>query len=158
MARDRDDSGRARNARPRDELGRPLPKGVRGVPRISEDAVFTPLEALTIAQDLFDRGMAFHAHEVFESMWKRADDDDRELWRGLAQLAVAITHAQRGNPTGAVKLLQRATGALDGVNAPHDIDAAGLVRYARTLMEDLRAGNELGPNRLRPVVLLRHIP
>ena len=128
------------------------------MPRISEDAVFTPREALTMAQDLFDRGRAFHAHEVFESMWNRADDDDRELWRGLAQLAVAVTHVQRGNPTGAVELLQRAIGALNGVDAPHDIDAAGLVRYARTLMEDLRAGNELGPNRLRPVVLRRHIP
>ncbi|MCZ9345950.1 DUF309 domain-containing protein, partial [Streptomyces sp. TRM76130] len=34
--RDRDDEGRARNARPRDGLGRPLPYGADGVPRQPE--------------------------------------------------------------------------------------------------------------------------
>ena len=37
MDRDRDEDGRARNSRPRDELGRPLPIGSVGVERIPED-------------------------------------------------------------------------------------------------------------------------
>ena len=152
MARDRDASGRARNARERDELGRVLPKGADGVPRISEDAVFAPREALVLAQDLLDRGRAFHAHEVFEAMWKQADQHDRALWRGLAQLAVAITHVQRGNRKGALALLQRATDALDRFGTPYDVDTAGLVGYAAALADDLRAGAELGADRLRPTV------
>ncbi|MYW74515.1 DUF309 domain-containing protein, partial [Pseudonocardia sp. SID8383] len=33
-SRDRDDRGRARNARPRDAAGRPLPHGAPGVGRV----------------------------------------------------------------------------------------------------------------------------
>ena len=156
MARDRDATGRARNARARDELGRPLPKGAPGVPRIPEDAVFTPREALTVGQDLIDRGRAFHAHEVFEAMWKQADEQDRVLWRALAQLAVAITHLQRGNHKGALALLQRATEAIDPLHARYDVDTAGLVGYADALMADIHAGVDIGAERLRPRVLIRH--
>lgn len=152
MARDRDESGRARNARGRDELGRPLPRGVEGVPRVPEDAVFTPLEALDAAQEYLDRGQAFHAHEVFEAMWKQTESADRELWQGLAQLAVAITHVQRGNRTGALALLRRATTAIDLPAAPHDIDTTGLVGHAGRLIEDLEAGREIDTGRLRPRV------
>lgn len=156
MARDRDASGRARNARARDELGRPLPKGAPGVPRIPEDAVFTPREALTVGQDLIDRGRAFHAHEVFEAMWKQADEQDRVLWRALAQLAVAITHLQRGNHKGALALLQRATEAIGPLGARYDVDTTGLAGYADALMADVRAGVDIGADRLRPRVLIRH--
>lgn len=152
MARDRDESGRARNARARDELGRPLPRGVQGVPRVPDDAVFTPPEALTAAQDYLDRGQAFHAHEVFEAMWKQADPAERELWQGLAQLAVAITHVQRGNRKGALALLRRATEAIDQPETPHDIDTVGLVGYAEKLIDDLQADGEIGADRLRPGV------
>jgi predicted metal-dependent hydrolase len=126
------------------------------VPRIPEDAVFTPREALTVGQDLIDRGRAFHAHEVFEAMWKQADEQDRVLWRALAQLAVAITHLQRGNHKGALALLRRATEAIDPLGARYDVDSAGLVEYADALMADIQAGADIGADRLRPRVLIRH--
>jgi hypothetical protein len=152
MARDRDESGRARNARARDELGRPLPRGARGVPRVPEDAVFTPSGALDAAQDFLDRGQAFHAHEVFEAMWKQTESADRELWQGLAQLAVAITHIQRGNRRGALALLHRAIVAIDRPDMPHGIDTVGLVGYAGELITRLQADEEIGADRLRPRV------
>lgn len=160
MARDRDESGRARNARPRDRLGRPLPHGAAGVPRVPEDAVFTPAEALVAAQDYLDRGYAFHAHEVFEAMWKQTvrnqtGGDERELWQGLAQFAVAITHVQRGNRKGAVALLERAIVAIDRPAVPYGIDAAGLVRYATELIGTLGAGADVDPQRLRPRITVR---
>ena len=65
--RERDAAGRALNARPRDELGRPLPRGSVGVPRIPEDAVYTPEQGLATAQRLLDAGRPFHAHEVLEA-------------------------------------------------------------------------------------------
>src|ERR1700716_548567 len=104
VGRDRDVAGRPRNARPRDELGRPLPHGAAGVEGIPDDLTLTPDETLTEAQRLLDAGRAFQAHEVLESTWKAAAPADRELWRGLAQLAVGLTHARRGNSVGAVQL------------------------------------------------------
>ncbi|TDC60217.1 DUF309 domain-containing protein [Micromonospora sp. KC207] len=84
---------------------------------------------------LTDRGRAFHAHEVLESAWKAAPEPERELWRDLAQLAVGLTHAQRGNAVGAVRLLRRAADRVEGYanDAPHGLDMAGLVVWARAL-------------------------
>jgi uncharacterized protein len=109
-ARDRDPGGRARNARPRDELGRPLPRAAPGpqdVPRIPDDLIVTPAEAAELGGRLLADGHPFHAHEVFEAAWKSTPAPDRELWRGLAQIAVGLTHARRGNARGAVALLRR---------------------------------------------------
>jgi uncharacterized protein len=132
--RDRDDEGRARNARPRDALGRPLPYGAAGEERAPEGVLRAPAESLTEAQQLLDAGRPFHAHEVLEDAWKSAPDDERQLWRGLAQLAVGQTHLLRGNATGAATLLERGAGNIEpyAEASPHGIDVRGLVRWART--------------------------
>lgn len=120
--RDRDASLRPRNARPRDGLGRPLAHDAVGVPRQPEGQRRSPAETLALAGQLFDAGKPFHAHEVFEDAWKAGEDADRELWRGLAQLAVGATHAARGNRRGAVALLTR--GAVTISPFAHIGDAA----------------------------------
>ncbi|MFW3169754.1 DUF309 domain-containing protein [Geodermatophilus sp. CPCC 206100] len=131
--RDRDPTGRARSARPRDALGRPLPHGTPGVERAPEGQVRAPADALAEAQRLLDAGRPFHAHEVLEDAWKSAPAAERQLWRGLAQLAVGLTHAARGNQRGAATLLDRGAGNVAGYAAapPHRIDVAGLVAWAR---------------------------
>jgi hypothetical protein len=130
--RDRDTEGRARNARPRDGLGRPLPYDATGVERAPEGVVRTPNESLTEAQRLLDDGMPFHAHEVLEDAWKTAPSAERELWRGLAQLAVGMTHAARGNASGADALITRGASTIEPYLAspPHGIDIAGLLEWA----------------------------
>src|SRR5918997_6934199 len=85
--RDRDLEGRARNARPRDALGRPLPYDAVGEDRAPEGVVRAPAQSLAEAQELLDAGRQFHAHEVLEDAWKSAPDADRQLWRGPAPLA-----------------------------------------------------------------------
>lgn len=152
IERDRDVDGRARNSRPRDELGRPLPPGSVGVERIPDDLDLAPAESLAWAQDLLDQGLAFNAHEVLEGAWKSCPDDERMLWQGLAQLAVGITHIQRGNTKGALTLLERAAeriGHADGP-APYGIDGPGLISYANELAADLRGGVAPSPDRLAP--------
>ncbi|WP_405746496.1 DUF309 domain-containing protein [Streptomyces sp. NBC_01525] len=138
--RDRDADGRARNARPRDGLGRPLPYGAPGVARQPEGVVRTPDATLTEAQRLLDAGMPFHAHEVLEDAWKTAPHPERALWRGLAQLAVGLTHAARANATGAVTLLDRGAAALTPYadTAPYGIDVAALTTWAHDLTARLR--------------------
>jgi uncharacterized protein len=134
-ARDRDAAGRARNARPRDALGRPLPRGAPGDERIPEDLVLPPSDALELAQDLLDSGRPFHAHEVLEASWKAAPAAERDLWQGLAQIAVGLTHARRGNARGAVALLRRGGQRVSGYTgaAPHGIDAAAVCQAASDL-------------------------
>jgi hypothetical protein len=130
--RDRDPAGRARNARPRDALGRPLPYGEAGEERAPEGVVRTPDRALAEAQELLDAGRPFHAHEVLEDAWKSAPEDERQLWRGLAQLAVGLTHAARGKPRGAGTLIERGAGNIApyAADPPHGIAVDALVRWA----------------------------
>jgi predicted metal-dependent hydrolase len=99
------------------------------VPPVPDDLVVTPAEAAALGGGMLAEGRPFHAHEVFEAAWKSSSGPDRELWRGLAQIAVGLTHARRGNARGAVTLLRRGAGRvrgyatdpgrrdLDGVNA-----------------------------------------
>ena len=138
--RDRDDEGRARNARPRDGLGRPLPYGAKGVPRQPEGVTRTPQETLREAQQLLDEGKPFHAHEVFEDAWKSGPEAERELWRGLAQLAVGVTHAARGNRTGAAALLRRGADSIAPFadRRPHGIDIPTLCDWASALADSVQ--------------------
>jgi hypothetical protein len=135
--RDRDAAGRPRNARPRDGLGRPLPPGAPGIPTTPDDLSLTPAEALAEAQRLLDEGMPFHAHEVLEASWKAAAEPERELWRGLAQLAVGLTHVRRGNDVGAPRLLRRAADRIEDYadRPPHGIAVADLATWARRLAD-----------------------
>jgi uncharacterized protein len=115
--RDRDPGGRPRNARPRDALGRPLAGdgagageglGARsGEDRIPDDLLLAGPDAARLADELLRAGRPFHAHEVLEASWKTGPAGERDLWQGLAQVAVGLTHAQRGNARGAVALLSR---------------------------------------------------
>ena len=130
MSRDRDDAGRARNARPRDALGRPLERIPGAEPPIDEPAL-APDQALNRAQQLLDGGHAFAAHEVLEAVLKSTEGAERALWRGLAQLCVGLTHWQRGNMRGATTLLNRAADTLAGAPGLHSTDPAALARWAR---------------------------
>jgi hypothetical protein len=133
--RDRDEQGRPRSARPRDALGRPLPYGAAGVARQAENPLRAPAQSLDEAQRLLDAGRPFEAHEVLEDAWKAAPAAERELWRGLAQLAVGLTHAARGNHSGAVSLIARGAANLAEYRdrPPHGVDVAGLLAWAASV-------------------------
>jgi uncharacterized protein len=113
-ARDRDPAGRARNARSRDALGRPLDPAdaAAGQDRIPDDLVITGRDAAVLADQLLRDDRPFHAHEVLEAAWKTGPPGERDLWQGLAQIAVGLTHARRGNARGAVTLLRRGAGRI----------------------------------------------
>ncbi len=135
--RDRDAAGRPRNARPRDALGRPLSRDAAGEPPLPDEQALAPDAAIDLAQQLIDSGRAFRAHEVLEASWKAAPPAERELWQGLAQVAVGLTHAQRGNAGGAAALLRRGGQRVAGYagSAPHGIAAADVARFAAELAD-----------------------
>lgn len=124
--RDRDSDGRARQARPRDELGRPLPYGAAGVEPVSEEPL-PPDETVDYARQLVREGRPFAAHEVLEARWKAGPAEERDLWQGLAQLCVGLTHAGRGNEVGAARLVER------GVRRLGEYGAAGGPTYGLDL-------------------------
>jgi uncharacterized protein len=117
VTRDRDPAGRPRNARPRDALGRPLDRdrasaegtdgAAAGEARVPDDLALAGPDAARLADRLLREGHPFHAHEVLEASWKTGPAGERDLWQGLAQIAVGLTHAHRGNARGAVALLTR---------------------------------------------------
>lgn len=127
--RDRDTHGRARNSRPRDGLGRPLPHDASGVPPVPDDLVLDAAATLTRAQQLIDDGLPFQAHEVLEARWKSGPERERPYWKGLAQAAVALTHLRRGNRDGAESLALRAIDTLTGTQPlPPGLDIASVTR------------------------------
>ena len=136
--RDRNEQGRAQQARPRDELGRPLPYGATGVEPISEEPL-PPEETLAYARRLLDEGRPFAAHEALEVRWKSCPDEERELWQGLAQLCVGLTHHARGNAVGAARLVERAAGRLgayeQAAGPTYSLDLAALVACARARVQ-----------------------
>jgi len=79
---------------------------------VSEEPL-PPLATIAAARELLAEGRPFSAHEVYEARWKAGPEAERELWQGLAQLCVAITHAERGNRIGALRLLGRARRRLE---------------------------------------------
>lgn len=131
IERDRNPSGKPEQSRPRDSLGRPLPYGATGVPPLPEPLPSEPAAAVSLAQSLLDRGRPFQAHEVLEEMWHTCPPAQRDGWQGLAQLAVAITHAGRGNRHGTERLLQRATNRLlaGGAALPPPVDSAAILEW-----------------------------
>ena len=139
--RDRDPAGRARNARPRDDFGRPLPYGEPGVERVPDELSLTPAEAVAEAQRYLDEGHPFQAHEVLEASWKAAPAGERGLWRALAQICVGLTHAQRGNTVGATTLLSRGAQGLAEYagTRPYEIDVDRIAAEAAAWAADVSA-------------------
>jgi uncharacterized protein len=158
QGRDRDQAGRPRNARPRDAAGRPLPRGAAGEARVPDDLALAPRQALDMAQELLDGDRPFQAHEVLEASWKAAPAGERDLWQGLAQVAVGLTHAQRGNAVGAAALLRRGAGRLrgylpaEGSHGPHGVDVRGVAGAAGDLADRIERDGLAGltPADLRP--------
>jgi predicted metal-dependent hydrolase len=101
---------------------------------VSEEPL-PPEETLSTARDLVTAGRPFAAHEVLEARWKAGPPEERDLWQGLAQVCVAITHAARGNRTGAERLADRAATKLAAYAATgrgtYGVDLAAVIDCAR---------------------------
>jgi hypothetical protein len=130
-----------------------LPYGAVGVDGQPPDVSRTATESLIEAYRLLADGRPFHAHEVLEDAWKSGPDAERELWRGLAQLAVGITHAARGNAIGSVRLIERGASNISAYLAapPHGLDLAAVLRWSEHAIAEVRNGT---PVLLTPPPLL----
>jgi hypothetical protein len=134
---------------------------------IPEELALAGPDAARLADELLSAGRPFHAHEVLEASWKSAPPHERDLWQGLAQLAVGLTHAHRGNARGAVTLLRRGADHVRGYQGtvesageggrPYGIDIAAVLaacddlaaRIERRGLADIPAA-DLRPRLLTP--------
>jgi predicted metal-dependent hydrolase len=102
---------------------------------VSEEPL-PPEETLRAARELVEVGRPFAAHEVLEARWKAGPVEERDLWQGLAQVCVAITHAARGNRIGADRLFERAAVRLAAFAATgrwaYGLDLDDVVEQARS--------------------------
>ena len=146
-SRDRRDDGRPEQARPRDRTGRPLPYGSTGVATVEAAEPATVEEALVLGISRWDAQRYFEAHELLEHAWKHADGPDRELWKGVIQVAVAGVHLQRGNPAGAERLLERSLGRLAPLpDVARGVDLARLRAVVTEAIAALRRGETPAPD------------
>jgi predicted metal-dependent hydrolase len=130
--------------RARDALGRPVPAGSPdAVDPVPEEAL-PPEDAVRRARELLEAGRAFSAHEVLEASWKAAPPEERDLWQGLAQVCVGLTHLQRGNRVGAARLLRRGADRLVGRPAAYGVDVPRVAGEALHLAEQVEAGTTTG--------------
>ena len=93
------------------------------------------METVNLARRLVQEGRPFAAHEVLEARWKAGPDEERDLWQGLAQVCVGLTHAARGNSVGAGRLLERGAARVEEYEAGHGpgygLDLTAVIACAR---------------------------
>jgi uncharacterized protein len=84
-------------------------------------------EVLRRGGALFDDGMFWEAHEVWEEVWRRRKGrPDRDFLKGMIQGAAGMWHLSQGNYKGAVSVLGRAIGYLEPyLPSREGIDVAG---------------------------------
>ena len=100
-----------------------MPYGSSGVEPVSEEAL-PPTETIDFARQLLRDGRPFAAHEVFEARWKAGPEASVISGKDWPSF-VGITHAERGNRTGALRLVGRAAERLTSYRAT-DGDDHGL--------------------------------
>jgi predicted metal-dependent hydrolase len=104
---------------------------------------------------LFNQGRFFDAHEVLEDVWRAAPQDEKKIWQGLIQVAVALHHYSTGNRVGMRSVLVRAMKNLGA--HPRDfygIQVPGLLKSLTQWLEAFDSETPLPP--LPRIDVVRH--
>lgn len=90
---------------------------------------------------LFSGVRYWHAHEAWETLWRAADDRDRDFYQGLIQVAAGLLHLQRRNVKGARTKLREGIAKLKPYEpAHHGIFVNELIGQGTRLLEGLDQG------------------
>src|ERR1700693_4196193 len=68
---------------------------------------------------LFNGARYWHAHEAWETLWRAAEDKDRDYYQGLIQIAAGLLHLQRRNSRGARNKLSEGVAKLRPFQPAH---------------------------------------
>jgi len=116
-----------------------------------------PLDSFE-AERLFREGVAlfngaryWHAHEAWETLWRAAEDKDRDYYQGLIQIAAGLLHLQRRNSRGARNKLTEGVAKLRPYQPAHrGIFVNELIGAAVRILGQLGAGYV--PHLIPPVI------
>jgi hypothetical protein len=108
--------------------------------------------------ELLHRGVAlfsgqryWHAHEAWETLWRAADEEDRDFYQGLIMVAAGLLHLQRRNARGARNKLTEGLAKLHRYEpAYRGLVVNELVAKCKLILVDLDAG--LLPYLIPPVI------
>jgi len=108
----------------------------------------TPPLAEAQIDELFRKGVAlfngvryWHAHEVWETLWRAAPDGERDFYQGLIQVAAGLLHLQRRNLRGARNKLTEGLARLSKFQPTHrGIFVNELVGRGERILADLDQG------------------
>jgi predicted metal-dependent hydrolase len=108
--------------------------------------------------ELLHRGVAlfnglryWHAHEVWETLWRAAEDEDRDFYQGLIMVAAGLLHLQRRNARGARNKLDEGLAKLKNYEPAHrGLVVTELVAKCTLILNDLKEG--LVPYLIPPVI------
>ena len=108
--------------------------------------------------DLLHRGVAlfnglryWHAHEAWETLWRAADEKDRDFYQGLIMVAAGLLHLQRRNARGARNKLSEGLAKLKKYEPSYrDLLLTELIARCSLILEDLN--KELLPYLIPPVL------
>ena len=116
-----------------------------------------PLDA-TEQHELLQKGVAlfnglryWHAHEAWETLWRAADEEDRDFYQGLIMIAAGLLHLQRRNGRGARNKLAEGLEKLKKYEPAHrGLVVNELVAKGKLILVDLNEG--LVPYLIPPVI------
>jgi predicted metal-dependent hydrolase len=94
---------------------------------------------------LFNRGLFFEAHDVWEDLWAGTRGPERDFLRGLIHCAVGCYHLNAANLEGARSQLARCREALDTYAPVHGgLDVAALLVLVENYLERAAAEDPSG--------------
>jgi len=107
-----------------------------------------PLEATQVDR-LFREGVAifnaaryWHAHEVWETLWRAATEEERDFFQGLILVAAGLLHIQRRNARGARNKLAEGIAKLAAYHPVHRaMYVTELVRGVKPILEEVESGH-----------------
>jgi hypothetical protein len=108
--------------------------------------------------ELLHRGVAlfnglryWHAHEAWETLWRSAEEEERDFYQGLIMLAAGLLHLQRRNGRGARNKLGEGLAKLRKYEPTHQgLVLTELVARCQLILDDLNKG--LLPYLIPPVI------
>lgn len=100
-------------------------------------------EGLERGVDLFNRGLYWDAHEAWEEAWTPdRHGSDRDLYKGLIQIAAGCLHYGRHNRRGAVNKWRSGTHLLASqLPSRYALDIRALVADVEALLTAMEAPN-----------------
>ncbi len=105
----------------------------------------TSLAAFRKGLHLFRKGAFWEAHEVWEDLWREAQDPEKTLLKALIQVAAACIHAEKGHWRGVQGLLGRVARYLEQVpQGTLGVDVRSLLKDVQEALLRAREYEEAG--------------